>query len=94
MLLECIQLIIDDFVANIVGQQVQAMYNTKLAQIQHAYPDIESAAKTLKIGQKNTIGVSVRTAARRAPARRTTAPKRKTTKRKTRKRENICIIYI
>lgn len=85
----------DDYVHQVVGEQVSSMYNTRLNQLRSAFPDIDSAAKQININHPSTVGISVkrttrRAPVRRAPVRRTTAakraaPKKKTTKRKTRK---------
>lgn len=42
----------DDLVANIVGQQMQALYNSKLAQIQHAYPILIVQQNNSKLGEQ------------------------------------------
>lgn len=79
----------DDYVQQVVGEQISAIYNARLNQLRSAFPDIDSAAKQININNPGTVGIRVRRApARRATAKRTTATtkrKKTTTKRKTRK---------
>jgi len=79
------------------------MYNSKLAQLKHDFPDIDTAAAQLKVATGSSRVVGVRTPAvsgytrkrtttrRRAPARKAgaaaPAPKRRTVRRKATKRK-------